>query len=304
MTTETKKNNWFVRILIILLCFFIGGLVYFNFFCSSPPLQISSGVLILIAFLTLLVLSEAFDNFSISKLITLSRTVKEKENKNQELNKENIELRNQIISISTSISQNQVNSPIFLTEALAKSFAVKQANEPEKEEKRNETEEPTEESQTAKKYISFSKFEEVALPKFLKEEGLHQLPLVRDAKLVSQFQQVDPISEYSPIFDGYINTVGTEIFIEMKPKRGAMILLRERLYIMLSKINYYRTIKKVNAYLYLVLIIRPDDEEQSSGRNKSLDRILQEFEPAITNGLLQVKYVEITQQEYDTIAAT
>ncbi|MEY2792303.1 MAG: hypothetical protein RJA76_295 [Bacteroidota bacterium] len=301
---DNKKPNWYVRILIILLCIFIGGLIYFNFVWTCPPAQISGGILVLVAFLTILVLSEGFDNFSISKLITLSRTVTEKETKNQELKRENTELRNQIVSISTNISQKQVNSTVVLTNELAKLFTVKQADEPEKAEKRNETEEPTEERQTARRVISFSKFEEVALPKFLQAEGLHQLPLVRDAKLVSQFQQVDPVSEYSPIFDGYIKTIDTEIFIEMKSKRmGPM--LRERLYIMLSKINYYRTIKKVNAYLYLVLIVRPDDEEQSGGRhNSSVDRILQEFEPAITNGLLQVRTIEITQQENDSIVAS
>jgi hypothetical protein len=301
---DNKKPNWFVRILIILLCVFIGGLIYFNFFWTCPPAQISGGLLVLVAFLTVLVLSEAFDNFSISKLITLSKTAKEKETKNQELKKENTELRNQIVNISTSISQKQVNSTFVLTDELSKMLTVKKADEPEMEEKRNETEEPTEEKQTTRRFISFSKFEEIALPKFLLAEGLHQLPLVRDAKLVSQFQQVDPISDYSPIFDGYIKTIDTEIFIEMKSKRmGPM--LRERIYIMLSKINYYRTIKKINAYLYLVLIVRPDDDEQPGVRNITFaDRILEEFEPAITNGLLQVRTVEITQQEYDAIATT
>jgi hypothetical protein len=301
---DNKKPNWFVRILIILLCIFIGGLIYFNFFWTCPPAQISGGLLVLVAFLTVLVLSEAFDNFSISKLITLSKTAKEKETKNQELKKENSELRNQIVNISTSISQKQVNSTFVLTDELSKMLTVKQANEPEKEEKRNEIEEPTEEKQTTRRFVSFSKFEEIALPKFLQSEGLNQLPLIRDAKLVSQFQQVDPISEYSPIFDGYIKTVDTEIFIEMKSKRMGL-MLRERLYLMLSKVNYYRTIKKVNAYLYLVLIVRPDDNEQLNGRNSTFaDRILEEFEPAITNGLLQVRTVEITQQEYDVITTT
>lgn len=301
--TDNKKPNWFVRILIILLCIFIGGLIYFNFFWSCPPVQISGGLLVLVAFLTVLVLSETYDNFSISKLVTLSKTVKEKETKNQELKKENTELRNQIINISTSISQKQVNSTFVLTDELSKMFTVKKADEPEMEEKRNETDEPLEEKQTTRRHIPFSRFEEIALPKFLLKEGLNHLPLVRDAKLVSQFQQVDPISEYSPIFDGYIKTIDKEIFIEMKAKRmGPM--LRERIYIMLSKVNYYRTIKKVNAYLYLVLIVCPDDDEQYNGRNSTfVDRILEEFEPAMTNGLLQVRTIEITQQEYDAIAA-
>lgn len=298
MTAETddKKTNWFVRILIILLSFFIGGLIYFNFVWTSPPAQISGGLLVLVAFLTVLILSEAFDSFSIAKLISLSRTVKEKENKNQELKKDNTELRNLMFSISANISQKQVNSTVVLTDELAKMFTVKQVGESEKQ-----ADEPPEERQPAKRFVSFSKFREIAFPKFLHAEGLHQLPLVRDAKFVSHFQQVDPISEYSPVFDGYIKTIDTELFIEMRPKTKVTVFpLRDRLYLRLSKINHYRTIKKVNAYLFLVFVIRPGDEPN----NMMIEQIRQEFEPSITNGLLQIRTVEITQQENDAVVAT
>lgn len=294
MTAETddKKTNWFVRILIILLSFFIGGLIYFNFVWTSPPAQISGGLIVLVAFLTVLILSEAFDSFSIAKLISLSRTVKEKENKNQELKKDNTELRNLMFSISANISQKQVNSTVVLTDELAKMFTVKQG-EPEKQ-----ADEPPDER---KRFVPFSKFREFAFPKFLHAEGLHQFPLVRNAKFVSYFQQVDPISEYSPVFDGYIKTIDTEIFIEMRPKtKITAIPLHERLYLRLSKINYYRTIKKVNAYLFLVFVIRPGDEPN----DVMIDQIRQEFEPSITNGLLQIRTVEITQQENDAVIAT
>ena len=129
-------------------------------------------------------------------------------------------------------------------------------------------------------------------------EGLDMLPIIRDAKFVSHFHQIDPVSEYSPIFDGYIKKVDAEIFIEMRVKGLMGNSTRSNLYIMLSKINYYRTIKKVNAFLYLVLVFRPDDDEQ---RYIQKNKILQEFEPAITNGLLQIKIIKITQQEYDAI---
>ena len=296
MTTETKEPNWFVRVLIIILCLFIGGLIYFNFFRSSPPLQISGGVLILIAFLTLLVLSEAFDNFSISKIITLSKTVREKEEKNRELKTENSELRNQIIGIATNITQTQVNSPVFIPEAIAKVLSVKPANDLEKEEKNLEIEESSEEIQANRKYVPISKLEEVAFPKFLEAEGLEQFPCIRNAKLVSHFYQIDPINEYSPIFDGYIKTMDTEIFIEIRTKSASM---RWKLYMMLSKIYYYRTIKKINAYLCLVILLKPDEE--MANNTLSFERILQEFEPAITNRLLQIKTVKITQEEYDAI---
>lgn len=296
---DDKKPNWFVRILIILLCFFIAGLIYFNFILSYPPAKISGGLLVLVAFLTVLVLSESFDNFSITKVLTLSRTIREKEVNNQELKKENTELRNQIINISTNISQKQVNATYVLPSEAGKLFTVKQADQPEREEKRKETEETTEEPPQTKRHIPFSKFEEIALQRFLQVEKFLQLQLVRDAKLVNLFESIDPISEYSPIFDGYINTVDAEIFIEMRPNR-VTAYMRERIYIMLSKINFYRNIKKVNACLYLVLVTRPDEEQNSL----PLERLLKEFEPAKVNGLLQIKVVEITQQEYDAVTAS
>jgi hypothetical protein len=300
---ETKKPNLFVRILIILFCIFIGGLIYFNFFWTFPPAQISTGLIVLVAFLAVVVLSEAFDNFSIIKLISLSRTVKGTENKNQELKKENSDLRNQIISISTSISQKQVNSTFVLTDELAKMLSVRQADEPEKLQKQEETEQetttttpPTQET-IPRRFVSPSRYEEIALPKFLATEGLSQLPIISDAKFTNQFQQIDPVSEFSPIFDGYIKTIDTEIFIELRIKNRSIIMLRERLYLMLSKINYYRTIKRVNAYLFLVLIIRPEDDQNEA----ILDRIKKEFEPAISNGLLRIREVEITEEEHQKI---
>lgn len=300
---ETKKPNWFVRILIILLCILIVGLIYFNFFWTCPPAHISSGLLVLVAFLTILVLSEAFDNFSLGKLLSLSRTVSQKETQNKELRKENSDLRNQIVTISTSISQKQVNSTFVLSAELAKMLSVRQADGPEKKQKQAEAEEEETTTTTStteqpqRKFVSSAMYEEVALPKFLLSEGLSQLPIVRDAKFTRQFQQIDPVSEYSPIFDGYLKTVDTEIFVEMKFKSRSITMLRERLYLMLSKINHYRTIKQVNAYLFLVLIIRPD-EDQAVG---FFERLQKEFEPAITNGLLIIREVEISVEENDKI---
>jgi hypothetical protein len=62
---------------------------------------------------------------------------------------------------------------------------------------------------------------------------------------------------------------------------------------MLSKINYYRNIKRVNAYMFLVLIIRPEEETSVS----YFDRLKREFEPAISNGLLRIREIEITEVE-------
>ena len=53
--------------------------IIFKFFYNEPISDISAGLIILIAFLLILALSESFDNFSIGKVISLSREVKKKE---------------------------------------------------------------------------------------------------------------------------------------------------------------------------------------------------------------------------------
>jgi hypothetical protein len=180
---------------------------------------------------------------------------------------------------------------------------VRRAEEPEKEEKRNETEEIIEDKASTRKTVSFSKFEEVAMTQFIESEGFNPHAIVRDAKLVSTIQQIDPISEYSPVFDGYIKNNESENFIELKSIKAGSAL-REKLYLMLSKINYYKAIRGVNAVLYLVLVVRPNEEELPNGRhNIIVEKVLREFEPAVNSGLLQVRHIQISQQEYDTIMA-
>ncbi|MNR63127.1 hypothetical protein D3C85_1853380 [compost metagenome] len=49
--------------------------------------------------------------------------------------------------------------------------------------------------------------------------------------------------------------------------------------------------------MFLVLIIRPDEEQNES----TLERIKKEFEPAISNGLLRIREIEITNEENQKI---
>ncbi|MLB03136.1 hypothetical protein D5Q63_20925, partial [Escherichia coli] len=84
MDSLKKKENIFVRVLIVLLCILLASMIMFNYFCLDPRGEINSGVIILLSLLLILILSESFDNFSLGKLISISREVKRKE---QEVNK-------------------------------------------------------------------------------------------------------------------------------------------------------------------------------------------------------------------------
>jgi hypothetical protein len=283
---------WFLILLIILISFLFG----------KPPYIVTFEITVLIALLVLLVLSEDFDSFSINKIITLSRSVKEKESTNNRLLKENFELRNQLISLSSNINQNHSNTHVTVNSSgYPDTTKVMQANEPEKEEKRNEIEDSADVRNPLRRAISFSKIEEFLLPKFIDTEGLDPTTLVRSAKLVGSIEHVDPINEYSPVFDGYIRNDKTEMFFEMK-SIGAGPLLREKLYFMLSKINYYRITQRVNAVLYLILVVRPHDDEQVQERQRQhIERILKEFEPAKNIGILEVRHIEISETELEGI---
>jgi hypothetical protein len=110
---NNKSPNYFVRTLIVFLCLGIGTLIAYNFFYSPPLADISPGLLILLAFLLVLVLAESFDNFSIGKLISINKDVKEKEKENIVLERKNSELINQLISITNIQTQTQSHTSVF-----------------------------------------------------------------------------------------------------------------------------------------------------------------------------------------------
>ncbi|MCX2837808.1 hypothetical protein OQ279_06545 [Salinimicrobium sp. MT39] len=110
---EDNNTNYFVRTLIVFVCIGIGTLIAYNFFKSEPIGEINSGLIILITFLIVLVLSESFDNFSIGRLMTLNRRIEKKERKNIELERKNSELLNQIISITNNQNQSQNLTSVY-----------------------------------------------------------------------------------------------------------------------------------------------------------------------------------------------
>lgn len=301
MDNLNSRGNWFVRLLIVVFCVFLGTLVVYRYFYVDPKADISAGLLILLAFILVLILSELFDNFSVGKLVTMSRAMKEKEAQTSELKKENSELRSQLISITTTVSQRQTN--IFgLPESMVDLLTVKKAPAEEIADKKTEEEAPplSQPQLIIERQFDRAKAEELAIKKFVLNQNLQAFNLIRDAKLSTQFSGIDPITDVTPIFDAYINATDAEIFVETRPTHAASLMFRDRLYVMLTKIHHYKTIKKANVYLALLLVTVP---EFMTSRPASMyvDRILREFEPAITSGLLRIHTIEATPEEAETL---
>lgn len=300
---EEKKNNNFVRILIIGLVGFIIWIVAYSFLYIEPKGSISTGMITLIILLVIIVLSESFDNFSIAKLFTMTRELKSKDTSIEKLDIQNTELRKELVNVVTSISQNQSSTNIIgLPDDIAKRIGVEQATEDEITKKRSqENEEPTDKSQVTRKRIDHQKLEEIIFTKFLTQHNLSEFNLIKEAKLVTQFSGIDTISNIQPIYDGYINTGEREIFIEIKASRGFNPMIRERIYFMLNKIYLYNKIKNANAHLNLVLVPLKTNDDRNGISQRQADRIKEFFEPAIVKGLLKIVEIKLDKTEIEQI---
>lgn len=276
---------------------YLTYLVAYRFFACMPLGDLGPGVIVVLSLIVVLVLSESFDKFSVGKVLALTREVDQKKVEVADYKRENLELRSQIIKIATNVSQHQSSTNIIgIPDVLARMYSVGQAPAEEVQEKQAEEQPPRQAQPTERpvRRINSRMLEEKSITKFLELSNLQQFPVVREAKLMASMEVADPINISGPIFDGYLNTLDAEIFVEVKiTGRYSLVMFRDRLYMMLSKLYHYKTIKKSNVYLALVLATLPDEEI----RHNYISKILNDFQPAISNGLLKVIEIDFSREE-------
>jgi hypothetical protein len=289
---EQQKTNWFVRIMISAFCILLVSMILYRYMAIEPRGDISGGLITLLCLLLVLVLAESFDSFSIGKVISISREVKKKEKEVEKLEKQNSHLLSQLISISNTQSQNQNHTNVYGDYHAAPT--VQKASATDVQEKQASDAASTAATEAPRATTNWRKAEEIALAKYLQQRALHPSNAIIEAKLVSQFQGIDPISSMQPVFDAYIKETDHETFVEMRPATFTPMMFRDRLYVMLSKINHYRTAKRVEAHLDLVLMKLPGEEARTPN---SFSRLIESFEPAIASGLLKIHEMEFTTEE-------
>ncbi|MFA0217600.1 hypothetical protein AB4437_21315 [Vibrio cyclitrophicus] len=292
MENTEKKTNWFVRCMIVAFCVLIAAMITFSYFYIEPKGEINSGVITLLSLLLVLVLSESFDNFSIGKLVSISREVKKKGQEVQKLEKDKADLLSQLITISNTQNQSQQHTNVYGDYHASKAATVERATEQEVQARESDEEESNKSSQREYR-TDWRKIEIMAMGKYIAKKGIHSSNVIPEAKLVTQFHGIDPVSNQQPIFDGYYKDDEKEIFVEFRPNRGMHLMMRDRIYMMLSKLSHYQNVKGVNTHLDLVWLNVPDEEP----RPRSTERFLQDFEPAIASGLLRISEIDFTQEE-------
>ena len=295
MDNSDKKENWFVRTLIIIFCILVVVMIAFSYFWVEPKGEINSEVIALLMVLLVLVLSESFDNFSVGKIISITREAKKKEKKVQKLEKKNSVLLNQLITISNTQKQTQQHTNVYGDYHADRDATVERASEQEVQAKETDEQERSSETSRPSYRVDWRKMESYAMKKYVSKKGIHTSNVIPEAKLVTQFHGIDPVNNYQPIFDGYYKDDDKEVFVEFRHSRGMLLIQRERIYMMLSKLNHYKNVKGIKAHLDLVWLNIPEEES----RTNSADRFMQDFEPAIASGLLRVSEIDITKDEMD-----
>src|SRR5699024_5128019 len=113
------------------------------------------------------------------------------------------------------------------------------------------------------------------------------------------FIGTDPIMEKNIIFDAYVKTMESEVFIEVKVNYDVYIWIYN-LYYLISKVYHYVKANNVNAKLILVLPNLPDSYSNSKSET-GLQRLYNTFAPAIKNGLLEIKVFDVNEEELEII---
>jgi hypothetical protein len=298
---ESKSPSTFVRILLVTFSVLLAAMIGYNFIVVTPVGDINAGIITLLSFLLVLVLSESFDNFSVGQLVTVTRKAQKQAKEVEKLGTRNAELLSQLISISTANTQNQNHTNVYGDYHQA--ATVTKASEEEVEESattESSGDSANEGSRQVRVRYDWRAAERLCLDKYLSGKDIHTSNVITEAKLTTQFHGIDPVSSHQPIYDAYYRDGEEEVFVEFRPnRRSTSFMLRDRLYVMVSKIAHYRRTKNVEAHLDLVLMTLPD-EEKSNGL--TIPAILESFEPAVASGLLRVSELKLSDEEMAQIS--
>ena len=306
---KKKEKNWFVRGLIIALIVFISSLIVVGCIFDNINANITAEIVVLIVLTVILALSEVFDKFNLGNLLSMSREKKKVEKELQNTVEENKELRTELFNIYNSTINNNNNNTSFNVLGIGNDSLKSLISNVEQADK-NDIEEKLEEETTVSHHKAkneksndwrriIPKIEKMAIEKFCEAYKLPYVDLQSEVKLPYEVISKDPIMERNVVFDGYCSAQQEDIFIEVKMSFSYINYFT--IYHMISKLFHY--IRSTNKKAKLVLLIPEiaaevqDIPNYSPLNNNTSDRLKNEFKPAISNGLLKIETIKISEDE-------
>jgi len=282
---------------IILFVYILFSVIIWQF-DIIPVNRFDYNGIILILILLVIVFSETYDNFSLGKLFTMSKTIKEKDSDIAKLSNQNQKLMSDILNIASLNLQHQSNTNIYgIPSEVIKNLSVANAEE-EEIEKKDEEEIKDPEIASLIQRTNFKSIENYIFKKYIEHDKFYENRTFRNIKIQS-FQGLDPVSDNTPIFDAYVNDINKDVFYEIKVARISNWFAYDKLYNMLTKIYYYQKSNQRMAYLHLYLVVLPEEKGYKKPE-PNIDLLRNYFMPAIKNNLLFIDVIEITSDEYES----
>ncbi len=281
---EQRKIPVWVICSIILLSIMISGLIICSFLLSENKFVITGSIISLLCLLVILILSNSFDYIHFGKYFELSKKMDEGNNKLKDLNSKSDELL-RIVNIN---SQTLKNSSTVNWSLIIGNQTQVDKNEKDLEEKKalNYSKE-----KAKLKRLDKDLFNKFIFQNYSKKNKLTST-IQKDIKIEETFQNIDSISNKKVFFDGFFEENEKKIFIDILHLHVYM-LYYDRLYVKLNKILAYKKLNGIDAKL-LLLIPKGNEPE----REYNLNFFNQNFGPAINNKLLEIEYVEYSEEDY------
>lgn len=298
---EKKGIGWGFGLLLAALSIFIMVLIGFSFFAAKPEYNITPAIIVLICLLLILALSNSFDNFSIGKLLTISKQAKENKDRAEKLEKEKEELILKLVNMNFQ-SQKASNNVVIGGNSVPEGFVVQKADSDEikADEKEDEkTEKETEkniDSTSKHRFLNRKKYRSLMIKEYF---GVGKLDSIEeDVKLEAQYQNqnIDPISTQSMLFHAHLNDCNQEIFVRIVESGFSVLMFSHRLYGLLNRIFFYRNVKNSDAFLVLLLAKRQDEDLRIQ---ENRERLKNFFAPALASGLLKIKEIELSKEDVE-----
>lgn len=312
---DKNKKVFYVFLSILSAVMLILAILSFVF--GEPKYIISNGIIFVFATIAILLVFDSVESLNIGNVISLKAKVKEKEKEVDRLSAENVQLRNQFLSVMNTTFSNKSSSQVFVG-VNPKDYIVQQADKQDTEDEAstmdNEiTSPPVSETHSPKvnyvnRRIMTKLLDELLLSRFKKENNISDSQLCNEVKIKNLGNSTDPIIEKDIVYDAYLKRPIDEIFIEISSYVGPHSLFDYRLYFMISRVYYYSQANKVKAKMIIVLpkysesyLKKNSEQLRIYDHDRYVQKLKEMYAPAIQNDLLEVVEISVSDGEMEQI---
>jgi hypothetical protein len=284
------------------------GISIVDFFNSSFSITMEQIIVLCLA--CMIFFSDEFNSLTLGKLLSISKKVESNQKTVEEVRDENFKIRNLLMN---QMTYQKMDTKSEQNIAIRADFARDMYQvEPIVDTQTHQTNEVVGELETdkdtqAKKILQVQDWrvlQQHAIQKYLEENDFSQDNVQYRIKFSEGVEELNPISKKEIIYDAHYDSVGKEIFFEVRNLHHIEPEIFDHLYVMLSQIKGYREAKSIVAYMVLIIIMIEDGSEESDEikyKGNLLEEIRQDFIPAMGNSLLKINVFKFPFDEIEGI---